>query len=332
MLKKILIIIGISLLHVTFTYSNTQVRESYKVKKIVLGKLNVKNNKIIKIPGEIDWGTVDWRRVTVDDSDNLYVLDAENKFILLFNAEGEFKHKITIPPHIKTPKYLEVSGNGNVFYIYDNFQFYLINRSGEIINNIAAEAEEVIRTGCKDKYIDRHSDFLFDKQLNVIAVNASEADTSFFEPRDSEGNFYGGAGLKYFSKFSKDNQIIWKKKIYGYSKINSILGIDGTDNVYLLAMLENSSKKGDQMVKIDKNGEFITSVDLSDAVPLLTGEEKKEWLAASSADFFDFYFYRVTCRGSVFVIYSYKQRPKKIYLQWLNKGEYFIYKFETWDK
>lgn len=314
-------------------YPSDKQQETYTVRKIVLGRFEVKHNKPLIPAGSANWPMMDRKTIAIDDNDNIYALDTENNCILLFDTSGNSKGKIVLPSMLKQPAYLEVSGDGNIFYVFSDFKFYLINREGQVIKRADINAFEVIRR-CKDKFVDRYWRELYDSQLNLI--DTSKRRGIVFHPDDSTGSSYGGAGSPYLVKFSKNIkkiekpkrisdilEKIWKKKIQGYEKITSILGIDGKDNVYLLAKPEE--KKHIDIVKVDENGELKAFAIFPEEAPFLTKEEKEEWLEESSEEFFDFY--KVTCKGSVFAIYSYQELPTKTYLRWLNKGEYYIVKF-----
>jgi hypothetical protein len=314
-------------------YPSDKPQEVYTVRKIVLGRFEVKNNKPLIPAGSINWPMMDRKTIAIDDNDNIYVLDTQNKCILLFNKSGKLEGKIGIPHTLKEPSYLEVSGDGNILYVYSYPNFFLISRKGLVIKSAAIGSSEVIRR-CKDKFVDRYWRKLYDCQLNLI--DTSKRRGIVFHPDDSKGNFYGGRGTPYLVKFSKKIKKVekpkkisdileqmWAKKIKGYEKITHILGIDGKDNVYLLAKPER--RKHIDILKVDSNGELIASALLPKEAPFLTNEEEEEWLEGSSEEDFDFY--KVTCKGNVFAIYSYQELPSKTYLRWLNKGEYYIVKF-----
>ena len=308
------------------------------VKKITLSRFEVNNGEIVLQKTDPDWPHIDRHNLTVDDSGRIYVLNLRNSEILVFNDEGIVSMKIPLPITKSTKVssgngYLEVSGNGESFLVetpsskgfpsepgYVKSRRFIINKDGRIVREFKDDdqifALPDIRL-CNKTYRALQGDYVYDEKFRLMGENLP-----LFS--DLEGEYQYAKGRKLI-KSAKDEKTLWEKQFDGNFKM---LGVDGRNQLYLIGIL----KKGDSysLYRLNSKGDILSHVPIPDSFPFLTQEEKDESEMHSSEEFP--LFFKLACNGHVYLIYQLGELPSLTFKRWLERGEYFIHKFEQENK
>lgn len=320
---------------------NTQVAqvfaEEMTVKKITLGRFEIKNDVVLElVKNSPYWPQVDRHILTVDDRGQIYVLNRWHNEILVFEGTGKLYKRIAFPIDNNKPLkfeplddkgFLEVSGDGNKLFIITNKEF-ILDRNGKILKQSSLQESLISATDirlCNSRYVSLQAPYYYDENFSLIGGlgDNKERLSNLYKlsHADSKGNYYI-IEKRSLIKYTKEDKKLWEKV---FDNSFRILGLDGIDDLYLTGIL----KKGDpgSLYKLDSKGNILSKAAIPDPFPLITQEEKQEWEVRPSEEFLSFF--KLACNGDVYLIYQLGELPKLTFQRWLKGGEYFIYKFET---
>lgn len=316
--------------------------EQMTVNKIVLSRFKVKNDNLTDlVKSDPYWPKIDRHNLTVDDNENIYVLNLLNREIILFDNSGKVYKKIALPIESikgKIDDYgaLEVSGDGKRIFVNIPSQGryayepdfipgkgLILNDKGEIIKQTGFP--EIHRRLCNKTYVNLQAPYYYDENFSLIGGYGDDRERLsrlyLLSHTDSNGEYYD-IEKRSLIKYANDGKKVWKKQFDEYFRI---IGIDINNYVYIEGVL----RKGDPntIYKLNSKGEIIAQVPIPDPFPFITQEEKDAWDAHSSEEFLSFF--KLACNGDVYLIYQLGELPSLTFQRWLRGGEYFIYKFEV---
>jgi hypothetical protein len=293
-------------------------------RKLVLGTFKTREGKLIREDKSMpNWAQVDYHLISVDDRDQIYVLNLWNNEILVYDGRGTLRNRIPL----KVKLYREEYRNGSIIISGDGEQFLIqglndkglnrkliVDKTGTIKREFhhreMANLPDVRH--CDGRYRFRKAGYMYDAEFRK-----EKSDFTGFS--DSEGIYVSSLHAKELAKYSMSGKLLWKRKFYGY-----IAGIDKNGFVYATG----SPRQEDplSLYKIDAHGRIIARASIPDTFPLLTDEERDERdLLASEHSLSEIV---LTCNGDAYMIFRLFELPKRTFQRWLKGGEYFIYKFE----
>jgi hypothetical protein len=298
------------------------------VKKIILGRFTVRNDKIVLSTSDPYWPGINRHNLAIDDKGHIYVLNLLNREVIVFNGTGKIAKKIPLP--VKPFKkelidygQLEVSDDGKKIFVNIpgaglGYEPDFVPSSGVTVND---KGEIIRQTGfpevdirlCNRTYVFLQGSYIYDNEFRRL----KERFTGF---ADSEGMY--DINKQALVKIKRDGKKIWRKQFDGYF---SIEGIDKNNYIFISGRL----KKGDpnSLYKLDAKGNIIAQAPIPKPFPFLTQAERDEWETRSSDEFLSFF--KVTCNGEAYFIYQLGELPTLTFKRWLKGGKYFIYRFET---
>lgn len=312
-----------------FTFSDGPMAEEMVVKKVVLGRFDVKDGGIVLNATDPDWPNIDRHNLTVDDHGRIYVLNIRSPEILVFNDAGKVLKKIPLPdsrfdktfPHAG---YLEVNGNGDKFLVnlpargnrreksYHYSRRFILDQSGKIIEEFYRVSSFPDIRLCDNTYVFLQGPYMWDENFKEIGELMPKL-------MDSEGEYQTARGNR-LVKYSREGKALWAKQSYRHF---SIKGIDSKDRLFLTGTLREGDSRS--LYKLNSKGVILSHAPRPDPFPFLTQDEKDEWEFHLSEEIYSIF--KFACNGDAYLIHQLGELPSLTFKRWLEKGEYFIYKF-----
>jgi hypothetical protein len=287
---------------------------NYLIKKIKLADFLLTDEQSPSGAYSVHWWEINPNLIASDEDGRIYVLDVYKKRILKFSPKGDFISEVTLKdinfPYAGTGEsffyMMQVSSDGKFFYVVEGsneLNWTVFNSAGMPLKKNIVLMKFVRR--CNDKFI-VYKDVL---DLNLNRVKRIKVpDIYRGELFDSIDNFYSLnetliTKKPVLVKTGPDGSKIWKKEIKDYSRAIKMLGVDGTDSIFVLmdGPLE--------IVKFSKEGEQISKMQVPNDLLFLNKETAGNH-------------FQVLCNGTLVCF------PSVNIVKNRSKGEYFIYKFE----